>query len=87
MLVRLVGKGVLTRRRVIGPTGRGQYIYLRRARESELECDALKRLSDDFFSGSLRAAARFLNKMMEGYGAPAVEQFQKFAAIIALAAC
>ncbi len=64
MLVRLVQKKVLTRSGVICAKGGVEYVYLPRARQTEFEFTALKRLSEDFFDGSLHKTARFLSEMI-----------------------
>ena len=66
MLVRLVRKGILTRRAIAGVRGRGQeYLYLPALTGPELKIRALRRLSDDFFDGSLADAAQWLQEMVE----------------------
>lgn len=66
MLVRLVRKGILTRRAIAGRRGRGQeYLYLPALTGPELKIRALRRLSEDFFDGSLAEAAQWLQEMVE----------------------
>jgi predicted transcriptional regulator len=65
MLVRLVRKGILSRRAIGGKRGRGQeYLYLPALTEADLKIRALKRLSEDFFDGSLSEAAQLLQMLV-----------------------
>ena len=65
MLVRLVRKGILSRRAIAGKRGRGQeYLYLPALTEADLKIRALKRLSEDFFNGSLSEAAQLLQMLV-----------------------
>ena len=66
MLVRLVRKGILSRRAIAGKRGRGQeYLYLPALKEADLKIRALKRLSEDFFDGSLIEAAQLLQLLVD----------------------
>ena len=66
MLVRLVSKGILSRRAIGGKRGRGQeYLYRPAATEVDLKIRALKRLSEDFFEGSLAEAAQLLQVLVD----------------------
>ena len=65
MLVRLVRKGILSRRAIAGKRGRGQeYLYLPALTEADLKIRALRRLSEDFFDGSLSEAAQLLQMLV-----------------------
>jgi predicted transcriptional regulator len=66
MLSRLVRKGILSRRAIEGTRGRGQeFLYLPALTEADLKMRALKRLSEDFFAGSLTETARLLQLLVE----------------------
>ncbi len=72
MLGRLVRKGILSRRPIRGKRGRSQeYLYLPAVTESDLKIRALRRLSEDFFEGSLTETARLLQALVEKENASA----------------
>lgn len=69
MLVRLVSKGIL--RRDFGKVGRGQqFIYLPAITPQEVKHRALRRLSQEYFEGSLLKMASEIFDVLERKGEP-----------------